>query len=94
MFAKCKQLAAAFTSTIAESFADLLFEIGKEALTKRNYELAVRWLERAHDVIGEQDLDTLSPDVGELRLCTMQSIGAAIIAPTQYLLTERQFRRT
>ncbi|KAF1852174.1 SPO22-domain-containing protein [Cucurbitaria berberidis CBS 394.84] len=77
MFAKCKQLAATLTPTMAESFADLLYEIGKDALTKRNYEVAVRWLERAHDVLGEQDLEMLSPEVSELRLCTMQSIVQA-----------------
>lgn len=80
MFAKCKQLAAALTPTRAESFADLLYEIGKDALNKRNYEVAVRWLERAHDVLGEQDSEMLSPEVGELSLSTMQGIGTYGIA--------------
>jgi hypothetical protein len=53
-----------------------LYEIGKGALKKHNYELAARWLERAHDVLGVQDLEMLSPEVGELRLSTMQGIGA------------------
>lgn len=65
----------ALTSATAESLADLLYEIGKGALEKRNYEAASRWLERAYDVLGEQDLEMLSPEVGELRLSTMQSIG-------------------
>ncbi|KAF1940662.1 SPO22-domain-containing protein [Clathrospora elynae] len=77
MFAKCKQLTAALTPTTAENLADLLYEIGKGALTKRNYEVAARWLERAYDVLGEQDLGMLSPEVGELRLSTMQSIVQA-----------------
>jgi hypothetical protein len=75
MFTKCKQLTSALTPTTAETLADLLYEIGKDALTKRQYELAARWLDRAYDVLGEQDLDMLSPEVGELRLSTMQSIG-------------------
>jgi hypothetical protein len=76
MFTKCKQLTSALTPTTAETLADLLYEIGKDALTKRNYEVAARWLERAYDVLGEQDLDMLSPEVGELRLSAMQSIGS------------------
>jgi hypothetical protein len=44
-------------------------------LKKHNYELAARWLERAHDVLGEQDWEMLSPEVGELRLSTIQGIG-------------------
>lgn len=75
MFAKCKQLASAFTPVTAETIADLLYEIGKDALTKRNYEAAVRWLERAHDVLGEQDMELLSAEASELRLSTMHSIS-------------------
>ncbi|KAL7773732.1 hypothetical protein CFE70_003699 [Pyrenophora teres f. teres 0-1] len=74
MFSKCKQLKTALTSAAAESLADLLYEIGKGALAKRSYEIACRWLERAYDVLGEQDQEMLSPEVGELRLSTMLSI--------------------
>jgi hypothetical protein len=75
MFSKCKQLITALMPTTAESLADLLYEVGKDCLTKRNYETAVRWLERAYDVLAEQDLELLSPEAGELRLSTMHSIG-------------------
>jgi hypothetical protein len=75
MFAKCKQLTCALTPSTAESLADLLYEIGKDLLGKRNYELGIRWLERAHDMLGEQDLEVLSAEAGELRLSIMQSIG-------------------
>ena len=75
MFSKCKELTTALTSATAENLADLLYEIGKSALAKRSYEIASRWLERAYDMLEKQDLGMLSPEVGELRLCTMQSIG-------------------
>jgi hypothetical protein len=75
MFTKCKQLTSALTPSTAETLADLLYEIGKDALTKRNYEVAARWLERAYDTLGEQDPDSLRPEVSELRLSAMQSIG-------------------
>jgi outer membrane protein assembly factor BamD (BamD/ComL family) len=75
MFAKCKQLSAAHTPTSAETLADLLYEIGKDNLTKRNYETATRWLERAYDALVDQDMEMLSPEASELRLSTMHSIG-------------------
>jgi hypothetical protein len=75
MFAKCKQLANTCTPAAAENIADLLYEIGKDSLTKRNYEVAVRWLERAHDILGEQDMELLSTEAGELKLSTMHGIG-------------------
>jgi hypothetical protein len=94
MFSKCKQLITALTPTTAESLADLMFEIGKDNLTKRNYETAVRWLERAHDLLGEQDLELLSPEAGELRLSTMHNTGMACSDPPCTLLTRAQCRLT
>lgn len=76
MFSKSKQINWALTPSAAENLADLLYEMGKDLLEKRNYELAVRWLERAYDVIGEQELEMLSPEAGELRLSIMQGIGS------------------
>lgn len=75
MFAKCRQLATHLTPAMTEHLADLIYEIGKEALVKHNYEVAMRWLERAHDVLGQQDLEMLSAEVGELRLSTLQGLG-------------------
>ncbi|KAJ5063293.1 meiosis protein SPO22/ZIP4 like-domain-containing protein [Bipolaris maydis] len=73
LFIKCKQLVTTLAPTTAEILADLLYEIGKGALAKRDYSLASRWLERAHDVFDGQDLDMLSPEVGQLRLSIMQA---------------------
>lgn len=75
MFNKCKQLMTSPTPDTAEILADMLYEIGKGNLAKRDYNLASRWLERAHDVLEGQDSGMLSPEVGELRLCIMQAIG-------------------
>lgn len=75
MYAKCKQLTGALTPSSAETLADLLFEMGKDSLTKRDYEAAIRWLERAYDTLGEQDMEVLSPEASDLRLSTMHAIG-------------------
>jgi hypothetical protein len=75
MFAKCKKLTDALTPDSAETLADLLFEMGKDSLTNQNYEVAIRWLERAYDILGEQDMEMLSPEASELRLSIIHSIG-------------------
>ena len=75
MFVKCKQIGGALSLDTAEDLADLFYEIGKQALTKRNYEAAMKWLERACDILGEQDLAMISPEASELRLCIFQGLG-------------------
>lgn len=75
LFAKCKQLDCETSPEMAENLADLFYEMGKQALTKGIFEVAVTWLARAFEVLGEQDLGMLSPEAGELRLCTMQGLG-------------------
>lgn len=75
MFSKIKLMHCEIPPSTAENFTDLMYEMGKDLLRKRNYELAVRWLERAYDVISEQELEMLSSEAGELRLSIMQSIG-------------------
>lgn len=77
LFAKCKQITRVLTPNATEKLTDLFFEIGRDALMKHNYETAIRWLERAQDVLGEQDLELLSPENSELRLSVMQSIAQA-----------------
>ncbi|KAF2689190.1 SPO22-domain-containing protein [Lentithecium fluviatile CBS 122367] len=77
MFTKCKQMTQSLTPATAENLADLFYDMGKTFLAKRKYEVAVRWLERAYDVLGEQDVELLSSEAGELRLSIMQSIAQA-----------------
>ncbi|KAK7183868.1 hypothetical protein PSPO01_10204 [Paraphaeosphaeria sporulosa] len=74
MFMKCQQLSRFLTSSLAESVADLLYEIGKDMLSKKEYEAAIRWLERAYDILGDQSPEMLSAEAGELKLSIMQSI--------------------
>lgn len=78
MFAKCKQFGTTPNADTAEHMSDLFYEIGKQSLTKRNYEAAVKWLERSCDILGEQDLGMLSSEAGELRMCILQGLGKPI----------------
>ncbi|KAI1809954.1 meiosis protein SPO22/ZIP4 like-domain-containing protein [Poronia punctata] len=58
----------------AEKLADALFEIGRGLAKKKNSVLAVKWLERAHELLNAQDLDRLSRDALELRLAISQAL--------------------
>ncbi|KAL6711348.1 sporulation-specific protein 22 [Coniothyrium glycines] len=77
MFAKCKQLNHVGQAQLLESLADLCYEIGKDRFAKRDYDLAIRWLERAYDFLGDQESELSSPEAGELRLSTMHNIVQA-----------------
>lgn len=75
MFTKCKELSDRSPTGSNENIADLLYEIGKSLYTKQDYQIAVKWLERAYDVLGQQDIDALSCGASELRLSIMHNIG-------------------
>lgn len=63
----------------AEQLADLFFEIGSDQANKSQYSEAIRWLERAHDVLGSQSLEQLSSDAGELQLSIMHGTIKALM---------------
>ncbi|KAF2839609.1 SPO22-domain-containing protein [Patellaria atrata CBS 101060] len=65
--------------TLMESLSDLLFEIGKSMLRCEQYEMAVKWLERAYDTLEDQDIETLSGDASELRLSIMHGLVKAFL---------------
>ncbi|KAL8706805.1 MAG: hypothetical protein Q9201_000176 [Fulgogasparrea decipioides] len=61
-------------ASVAESLADVLFEIGRDQATKQQYKPAIQWLERAHDVLMGQTSVELSTDASEMRSCIMHNI--------------------
>jgi hypothetical protein len=63
----------------AESLADVLYEMGKDLLGKQQFELAIKWLERAFDIMDGQELDILSMDASELRQSILQSSVKALL---------------
>lgn len=68
-----------FDSNTAESLADVLYEIGKDLLQKKQYKLAAKWLERALEVLTSQDLDRLSMDASELKISIAESFIKALL---------------
>ena len=74
MFVKVNGIDAIDLSN-AEALADLLFEVGRDLLRRRDYHRAVKWLEKSHDVLTAQEPDKLSQDTVELKFSVMHHLG-------------------
>ena len=57
-----------------ESLADLLYEIGEDQAAKSSHVEAVRWLERAQDVLASRAPEDLSTDGRELRITILHRL--------------------
>ena len=79
MFNKSMSSKHFFDASTAESLADVLFEMGKDLLGKKQYAIAVKWLDRAYNILVEQELDRLSMDASELRLSIVESLIKALL---------------
>ncbi|KAH7351006.1 meiosis protein SPO22/ZIP4 like-domain-containing protein [Rhexocercosporidium sp. MPI-PUGE-AT-0058] len=80
MFAKSMAAKQMFDVATAESLADVLYEMGKDLFAKQKYTMAIKWLERAEEVLDGQELDRLSMDASELRTSILQSLTKALLA--------------
>ncbi|RDL39259.1 uncharacterized protein BP5553_03599 [Venustampulla echinocandica] len=79
MYKNCMASKRNFDSNTAESLADVLYEMGKDLITSQQYQLSVKWLERAYEVLTTQELDRLSMDASELRISIIQSLVKALL---------------
>jgi hypothetical protein len=80
MFNKSMSFRQILDPNTAESLADVLYEMGKDLLQRKQYKLAVKWLERALDVLTGQELDRLSMDASELRMSIAELSIKALLA--------------
>ena len=78
-----------FEANTAESLADVLFEMGKDLLDKQQYPLAVKWLDRAYEVLNGQQLDQLSMDASDLRTSIIQNLVKALLLLKNHEAVER-----
>jgi tetratricopeptide (TPR) repeat protein len=79
LFMKASTSERKFDPYSAESLADILYEMGNDLFTKKNFEMSLKWLDRAHDVLASQELGILSADASELRLSIIQKSTKALI---------------
>jgi hypothetical protein len=63
----------------AEKLADVLYELGNDMNLKKDFQMAVKWLQRAQDVINSHDLEQLSREALELRTAIMQAHITALL---------------
>ncbi|WEW57165.1 sporulation-specific protein 22 [Emydomyces testavorans] len=59
---------------LTERLSDLLFDIGKNLMDRKEYADAEKWLQRALDALSQEPLDMLTPDARELRLCILYGL--------------------
>lgn len=79
MFNKSMNSKDIFDHDTTESLSDALYEMGKELLAKKQYTLAVKWLQRAYEVLNSDDLDKLSANATELRTSIIQTLVKALL---------------
>ncbi|KAF2096421.1 SPO22-domain-containing protein [Rhizodiscina lignyota] len=79
MFSKANIPNSTLDPTSSEELSDSLFEMGKDLLGKRQFEVAARWLERSLDILDGTEIEQLSPDAGDLRLSIMQHYAKALL---------------
>ena len=79
MFNKCISSRQMFDPLTAESLADVLYEIGKDLLRRKQHQIAAKWLERALEFLTAQELDRLSIDASELKISILESVVKALL---------------
>jgi len=79
MFTKAERLRRFLTPDYAEKLADVLYEIGKSLLAREDFPLATKWLQRANEIINDQNLEQLSREGIELRLAILQALVTALL---------------
>lgn len=79
LFTSSHELLSRIKPAASEKIGDSLFQIGKGLLSKHDYPIAEKWLQRAWDVILGQPLQDMSRDAVELRMAVFQALIAALL---------------
>jgi hypothetical protein len=79
MYGKLDRIRSFLEPESAEKLADVLYELGRGATVKSDFAMAVKWLDRASDLISNQNLERLSRQGIELRLAIQQGLVTALL---------------
>lgn len=79
MYNKARGAGITLGPHVAERLADVVFEIGRDMRTKKQYDMAETWLERAHETISSCDLEHLNRDALVLRTAILQTLVLTLI---------------
>lgn len=66
--------------TSAEKVVDSIFHVGKGLLSKQDFPIASKWLQRAWDLINDHQLQDMSRNAVELRMAVLQALVTALVA--------------
>ena len=80
MFKNATNAYRLFDPSTSEKFVKLLYKIGKDSSARKHHDIATRWLERAYDILTEQDLDHLDDDASELKVVILQRLVKSLLA--------------
>lgn len=74
MYSKFESIRKNLDPAVAEDLSDILFEVGRDLFRKKDFDMAVKWLTRADEIINSQELERLSREAIELRLSISQTL--------------------
>lgn len=80
MYNKSRASDQSLNPRCAEKLADVLYEIGKDMTAKKDFQMAVKWLDRAQDIISGLDPELLSHETLDLRTAIMQAYITALVS--------------
>lgn len=78
-FESAESLLSKSDPTSAEKIVDSLYHVGKGLLSKKDYPMAEKWLQRAWDLINSQQLPGMSRDAVELRIAILQALVTVLM---------------
>jgi hypothetical protein len=79
MYEKAGHLKQHLAAGSAELVADTLYEIGQGLIARKDFTLAIKWLERSQEFLATQPMDQLSRDAIELKLAISQSLVQSLL---------------
>lgn len=74
MFSNAEALTSSLHCSTAEKLAELIFKIANDFICKKDYPMAVKWSQRAFNMLNGQDIENISRDAVELRLTIAQGL--------------------
>lgn len=79
MYTKAEGLRQFLSPDYAERLADVLYEIGKSLSARSDFAIAIKWFDRANEVINCSGIERLSREGIELRLAILQALVTALL---------------
>ncbi|KAJ0124698.1 Testis-expressed sequence 11 protein [Diaporthe amygdali] len=79
LFAQANSFLDKIKPATSEKIIDIYFLIGKSMLSKEDFSMAEKWLQRAWDSLHGQRLQELPRDAVELRMAILQSLVTALL---------------